>query len=272
MALTKVRSGQILGYGSYAPFFKGIDKQSILPNTTTVVTVTGAFFTPNMTYSVSGSNSISQFEFISDNQIKISITTGDSEGNFNLTLSNGQSKTFVGVIPVILGDVFIPLSTDWINVVEPVQTLDGAVKVEQNLIEGSAEWSKRFNTAKDIELRFTTADSPIVASGDQGSFHTFLQVINATDNSVLFNVRSYINRYLVLTNGVNSALGNTVHLGPYHDVKASYVGGIWKWYYGDTLWYTSNSVPPNQITDSVYIKIFAKQLDVTNIKYVELLT
>lgn len=76
-----------------APFLNIVIPDSTLPNTTGNFKLKGAFFTPTMTVVFEG-QIVNYFTFISDNEIDVNVTTGATEGNFDITLNNGLSAIF----------------------------------------------------------------------------------------------------------------------------------------------------------------------------------
>ncbi len=94
--------GAIVSYP--APYLAAVVPQKILVDVPTQVTITGSFFTTDMEVIIDGVT-VSNFEFISSNEIKATLITSIA-GDKDLTLNNGRttiiSTAFSVVVPTIV--------------------------------------------------------------------------------------------------------------------------------------------------------------------------
>lgn len=123
-----------------APYMDVLIPDSTLPSTTTNLTIKGAFFTPTMTVSIPG-QTINYINFVSDNLIRVNVTTGVAEGLFAVTLNNGISATFNNALSIFLGTVYIPTASDYTVISgQSNLTVDGEVSVFANNVSGEVEF------------------------------------------------------------------------------------------------------------------------------------
>ena len=184
-----------------APFLNIVIPDSTLPNTTGNFKLKGAFFTPTMTVVFEG-QIVNYFTFISDNEIDVNVTTGATEGNFDITLNNGLSAIFPNTFLIVLGTVYTPATNEW-TLTEPVNVDKGDILVQTFGLEGKAEWSKVFDYTIDWSLRFMVKSTPL------GSTYAN----NYTQKNIgLYNMsnvlRGYFGFYTQNANNIFMTLGN----------------------------------------------------------------
>ena len=80
--------GNNAGNGYPAPYFTHANSPKILTGQSKVITLDGSFFTPDTTVDVE-QGAVTDVEFVSDNELKVTITAGSSAGNYDLILNNG---------------------------------------------------------------------------------------------------------------------------------------------------------------------------------------
>jgi hypothetical protein len=170
-----------------APYLTEILPYNFLPNTTGNIVLKGSFFTPTMTVEITG-QIVHSMRFISDNEVHVSVTTGSEEGSFGVTLNNGLSVTFPDALLIVLGDVYKPTASDWIDVLAPLDTSKGDevnIGVWNSYTTGIL--SKEFDYTKNFRVRFCIKKSPLGNPNDVSNEyqHPHIQFIDST-NSVLF--------------------------------------------------------------------------------------
>jgi len=266
-----------------APYLTEIPNNNYLPNTTGNIVLKGSFFTPNMTVLIQG-QTVNYITFISDNEIYVNITTGSEEGLFGVTLNNGLSVTFADALLIVLGDVYKPTASDWIDVLAPLDTSKGDevnIGVWNSYTTGIL--SKEFDYTKDFRVQFCIKKSPL--GNPMGTYEYQIPHVQfiAPDNTVLFYV-SVLSRADSLVNiyGLNK-------YGRQAD---------WEWgdYYGNgnqETWWTSTSEGTIieirhvngvtygycngvlkfrfdvELTQNIRMKVNLKSFDIGKIKYIE---
>ncbi len=95
-----------------APYMEVLIPDSTLPSVTTDFTIKGSFFTPTMTVSIVG-QTVNYVTFISDNEVRVNVTTGAAQGSFAVTLNNGLSVTYAAALVIVLGTVYSPVDANW---------------------------------------------------------------------------------------------------------------------------------------------------------------
>lgn len=83
-----------------APYFTKATPAKILIDQSQVITLEGSFFTPNITVELE-QGTVDAIEFISDNQIKVTVTAGNDVGNYDLILDNGTKTILEDAIELI---------------------------------------------------------------------------------------------------------------------------------------------------------------------------
>jgi len=164
---------------------------SFMPSTSGNITIKGAFFTPTMTIIITG-QTVNYFTFISDNEVIVNITTSANEGNFDITLNNGVSSTFPGCLLVVLGTIRKPELSDW-TILSGMPNLNtpGDIKLDLYDVACSATCFTIPNN-QDFRVYFTLTRSPLGATTGSAS-EPAISLISATDNSVKFAAKVYLN-------------------------------------------------------------------------------
>ncbi|QOG04348.1 hypothetical protein [Flavobacterium sp. MDT1-60] len=148
---------------SPAPYLEILIPDSTLPSTTTNFVLKGAFFTPTMTVTIQG-QTINYNTFINDNEVRVNVTTGAVEGLFSVTLDNGISATFSNALMVVLGTVFKPTTSDWENLIQPVDVSGNNILAKTIGSSGSARLALLINSAKKTSIYFSIIKSPLNGS------------------------------------------------------------------------------------------------------------
>ena len=282
MATTKPRATQIRGLAKQqAPYLFNIIPDSYLPDSTGDVDVYGEFFTPDMTVSADG-QTVNYFTFISSGHIKVNMTRGSVEGTFGLTLNNGIEAYFSDVLLIVLGTVFEPTQGDWINITEPILIENNNLKVKTLDVIGSADLGLSIDLTKDFRIQMTYKVSSLKGQLNNTFVDDLMRIINPNDGSYA-RVKQYIDGtkeafysniidYRDSSNQTTSSSGyfganNTPSLT--NSVMLEWDGSLLYFYVENTLKYTFIS---GFITDNMDLRLYVKNFDCLNIKYIELAT
>ncbi|RTY93256.1 hypothetical protein EKM01_03915 [Flavobacterium sp. RSP46] len=171
-----------------APYLEVLIPDSTLPSTTTNFTLKGAFFTPTMTVAIVG-QTINYITFVSDNLVKVNVTTGAAEGLYAVTLNNGLSATFANALMIVLGTVYTPTTEDWVNVTGFIDlTENSSAKVFSYGISGSATLKQPLFTIDVLNFRITFSflQSPF-GSETPEEWLSFLSLHRSSDNVKVYD-------------------------------------------------------------------------------------
>lgn len=267
-----------------APYMEVLIPDSTLPSTTTNFTIKGAFFTPTMTVSIVG-QTINYITFVSDNLIKVNVTTSAAEGSYAVTLNNGLSATFPNALLIVLGTVFSPKSNEW--------TTTGAVDVSENDFvkivtynsPANAVWSKTIDHTKNFRVNLVFVKSPMGSPLIPGNGFTVgstdIWLVKASDGTEVVGLSSYLENYRVRggiavitpADGVLNYL-DTYDGGTYPatiDLRETFVYGI-RWVNGVLCVYRNSTlvrILTFTLTEPMKLKVKVRLSDVKNIKYIE---
>jgi len=285
IATNKVLTTDILGnlkLGSIAtapaPFMEILIPESNLPNTTTNFTIKGAFFTPSMTVEIAG-QTINYVTFVSDNLVKVNITTGATEGMFNVTLNNGLSATYNNAFLIVLGKVYRPTSSEWTNLIStPDISNDGRISnLNASTIQG-ADW-KTIPAGQNFRIMMTAERSGFTSVYDPIPFQGNLQLIGVADDLLILNSAFRCwgpgstdggnARTWMYSPNENSgdAFGTIAYGDPFgKTITVERIGTTVKHYVNGTLISTFTA----KINVDVKIRFKIQNQDISNIKYIEI--
>lgn len=245
-----------------APYIDIVIPDSTLPNTTGNFELYGSFFTPTMTVLFTG-QILNYITFHSSNWITVNVTTGVTEGLFNITLDNGISKTFVNAYQIVLGTVFKPLTSDW-TLIEPVNVDNDNVYTQTHNSLGYAEWNKQFDYTKNFSIRFKRNLTPLGAYQNRLGVPLFILQKVSNSGNLFWSGFAGGTSFSSLADG---SLGNYEN-----DNGATYeyrwVSGIMYAYVNKVLFKTFTQT----FTENLKLKIRVDIYDITSIKYIELAT
>ncbi|WP_300978088.1 IPT/TIG domain-containing protein [Flavobacterium sp.] len=256
-----------------APYMEVLIPDSTLPSTTTNFTIKGAFFTPTMTVSIVG-QTINYITFVSDNLIKVNVTTGAAEGSYAVTLNNGLAVTYNNALLIVLGTIYSPLTADWEAPTGSVSAIDDSVKVNTYEVVGSNRWNKQFDYTRNFRVQFKVAKTPFgnTANNEYQFPHVILK--KASDNSTLFalNVRKEAAGFVTIFS-YSVLSGWTANIGTYGGIDAAcavvyefrYISGTMYIYMDGVLRKTFS----DSVTGNLKLTISTKTLDFIGIKYIE---
>lgn len=253
-----------------APDLNSTNPVSLLPSQTQELNLYGSFFTPQTIVSIEG-QTVNSVEFVNSGHLILSVTTGATEGEFDITISNGTSVTFENALIINLGDVFVPNSVDYININQPIDIdTQGTIRLASNGSTGSAELNKQFDTSKDFRISFELTKSALNSNPlDQSAGNDLLSLYDIS-GSLLFRVWNYNSRNIEIYDSTNSLLNRYAINGNIYGQKfdVDYIAGIWYFYTDRILKHTSSI--HNNLSENVKSIWSVKRNDITNIKYIEL--
>lgn len=249
------------------PSLQSLVPTSLLPSTTASLTINGSFFTPETIVSIEN-QTVNSIEFINQGQLILSVTTSAVEEEVDITISNGTTVIFSGVLPINLGVVFIPAEADWISLTGSRNISEsGKMKLVGADITGSAIFDQIVDISKDWIVTATAKRSVFKPTGGGG----YLELIDSVTGTmkVLFDTDSAgYNGYLYDSTGYIGGFGGP----PYnfdeplkHEYR--YIDGILRLYKSGVLRYTWASLP---FSSNLKIKMTVVNQDWEEIKYIEL--
>lgn len=260
-----------------APYLEVLIPDSTLPSTTTNFSLKGAFFTPSMTIEIEG-QTINYITFISDNLVKVNVTTGNTEGLFDVILNNGISATFTNALMIVLGTIYSPVTTDWISLSGSITAIDNRVETLSYTSVGSALWNKELDWNKNFEIRCKPRKTPLGLP--VGYQYSFLQLINVSDNSNKLNLTwAYPGGYVQCRSFLNEegySDGITVFAETSLEAWNNYIENIEikiRWLNGVfTLWHNGQlkKTFSSGLTQNLWLKASVYATDLYDIKYIEL--
>ncbi|MFK5971470.1 MAG: hypothetical protein QM487_15320 [Candidatus Marithrix sp.] len=140
-----------------------------LPNTVIEIIMTGSYFTKSMENGgvlVQG-QTVNDIQFINDNEIRVRLTSGASEGFFDVTLNNGSESVFPNAFSITSGDVFIPTSANFTIVNNNADvTEDGAIKVTDYGVLNYINTDIIIDYTKPFYIRWKYKESPLGFTAD----------------------------------------------------------------------------------------------------------
>lgn len=181
-----------------APFLYSITPAGVLPTTQTLIVFKGEFYTPATIVQIEGQvvNSVS---FVDTQTLNVVVNSGSVEGDYNVTISNGQTVVFNDRLTISNGTVIVPNGTDFITS-GAVSVVDNNVSSTSSVSVGYATWNTQVLAVGD---EFTLQFKPITSSFFNGTnSFTDLDIIDATTSSRI--------GFLRITQAVNGTFGNKI--------------------------------------------------------------
>ena len=250
-----------------APYMEVLIPDSTLPDTTTNFTIKGAFFTPNMTVSIVG-QTINYINFISDNLIKVNVTTGKMEGLFDVTLNNGISATFKNALSIVLGVPYYPVTSDWEIVSVPIAIDNNEVSTVTFNSEGVAKLLYELKKEENFSLRFRIRPTP-TGNSSQYKYCMYLYDAVTLEEKYSFNIAHGANQFQVMTPSFsNFYLGENKAFWSNHFFELRYTDGLMYMYINGILFKTFTS---STLANNLYLTLKVGQIDFFEIKYIKLL-
>ncbi|WP_166964587.1 hypothetical protein [Yeosuana marina] len=289
-----IQESEISQISLQAPFLEELIPDTYLPSTTGNFILKGAYFIPamcngeipNAIQISGGDNVINYCTFINDNEICVNLTTSATDGLYDVTLNNGVSSTFVGVLQVINGTVYEPTNDDWTFLTggHPDVSEVGAVSLTNFGTLQTVKWNKALDYTKDFKVLFRYKRSVLgIQSADTRT--NLLKLGSASDSSwyqTEFQFQqagaSWNNMVYLDTSdqGLKSkSLGIVPSGTPIVDripafedaiFEFRYLSGVMYYYVNDILVHQSTRV----ITEDMYLYVTVQEQDFESIKYIDL--
>ncbi|MEO7977786.1 hypothetical protein [Flavobacterium sp.] len=251
-----------------APYLEELIPDSYLPSTTGSFILKGSFFTPTMTVTIPG-QVINYKNFISDNEVHINVTTGATEGKFDVILNNGISATFTQVLLIVLGTIYKPSEANWtVYSGAPDLSTDGEAHMTTYNSLVNAVWNKQLDFAIDFSLRFRPNPSPLGSPGGNTSTPT-IYIVGATDGLVKYEIGIDPGSGFTVVRTNNSdglAVITDVHLYK-KEIEFRNKNGIFYLYADNGLIKTYATA----LSQSLKLQLYLATYDLIDIKYIELM-
>jgi hypothetical protein len=253
-----------------APDLESIKPVSLLPNQTQELTLIGSFFTP-ATFVTIENQTVNSVKFVNSSKMILSVTTSETEGEFNVIISNGTTVVFVDALIINLGVVHIPTENDWTILDNPINVSEtGNAKLEILGDKGIAECFV-VDGLIDWEIRFLPSKSPI-NSEDVSTVNYQFRLLKISDNSEVLKIRFYgiVNgqHKILIYDGGSQIYNAIVSWDDVRLIRIVKIGADTNIYIGNTLLATLSTV----INFDTKINISLIEMDILNIKYIELPT
>jgi hypothetical protein len=261
-----------------APFLEQIMPSSYLPSTTGDLILKGSFFTPTMTVAIQG-QTVNYITFVSDNEVKVNITTGATEGSFNITLDNGLSRTFSNALLIVLGTIHKPIQSDFTVVTgNPNTSIEGEFRLNLFNVACSADFFV-IPPGQNFRVYATLTNTSLNSSPVNGGPNVdAISLLSTSDNLQKFAAKVYLNgvgignkisAYQASTgfaygNDRGQLIGSTTIV----DEPTFYFERIGTEYRLRTS--TVNIVFTDTFNSTLKIRVYARYFDLKNLKYVEL--
>lgn len=258
------------------PYLEELIPDSYLPNNTGNFIIKGSFFTPTTTVIVEG-QTLNYLTFVSDNEMLANITTGSTEGVFDVTINNGISVVFPNVLLIISGEVFEPKEADWIDITGAIDlTTDGEAKIGIMNAVQKADWTKIIDHTKDYAIRFSIKEgslgTPISNSElnqikllkiSDGLEYFGFRLVNSLSNYQAYALYGGAASYFMVANS-DYNLNMWTELGE-KNFEFRHVAGIMYFYVNNVLKGTFTQ----PVTESFKFRVDIRNFDITKIKYIE---
>ena len=257
-----------------APYLDELIPDSYLPNNTGNFILKGSFFTPNMTVVLQG-QTINYKTFISDNEVRVNVTTGSAEGYFDVILDNGISATFSKALLIVLGTVYQPINSDWKDKLNVDVSKLGELAVtlySTNCYATLDNTRIPIKANKNFRLQCNYSPSPL---GTNYNCSSVIELYRTSDNVKIFTLSLnslYSTGYaeMVMRHNPTSELR-------FFDFSGNYTQLFGRFFrfkrVGTLISYGFDEANLGSFTATesaeMYVKITANKLDFTNIKYIE---
>jgi len=262
-----------------APYLSDLIPDSYLPNNTGNFILKGSFFTPTMTVAIAG-QTVNYLTFKSDNEVHANVTTGATEGAFNVTLNNGISATFPNAMLIVVGTVYKPIDTSWENITGTLDVSEpGAFKITLRDAIVSANIKSSFLAFPALNLgdftcSFSFKQSPFELAPYDDSTNQRFELVDATTLTPIYSARYFANgggfgfeNLPVYQNGIGvGGAFNGVALNVIDGYTYSFrrIANIMYFYKDSLLQYTFSY----QHSGQMLLKCVAKEVDFRNIKLI----
>ena len=255
------------------PYIDVVIPDSTLPSTTGNFELHGSNFKEDMTVVFAG-QTVNYKIYHSSLHVTVNVTTGATEGLFSITLDNGISRTFPNAYMVVLGTVYEPLSTDWINVTGGLDVSSGKDALIQSFnVATNADSVFVLDYTKDFSFRFKFKASPLgIIPLNNGSSGLVIKTLDGITEIFKANVEHHNATTNYLINGIvtgtiiNNYPGNILN-----DISNNVIEFRWR---GGFLTYYLNSVQKTSkaysLTQNLKVKLNPNMIDIIDMKSIEL--
>ncbi|MCI2229593.1 hypothetical protein MC378_10475 [Polaribacter sp. MSW13] len=289
-----VKAGYDLAKGGYylesildAPYLDAIEPVSMLPSTTQDIILYGSSFTRSTTVTTENSNiTINNIWYELHVELKIpiirlNVTSTSVEGDITFIIDNGKKEIVSGYFSIILGEVFQPTVSDWINISGATPLSTGSIGVGSYNSYSEALWDKEFDYTKDFMVSFKYVRSPLGLPNDAYT-EPIIRLLSVVDDTEDFGFVTYQNSdsfYKVFYyEGGTLRYGETIEGGVdfsetfelVEDITVSikFIGGYYSYYHNDNLIKIRPYVP----THNFKLMFASRTTNIKDIKYIELQT
>lgn len=162
-----------------APRLGSILPLSLLPDSTSALRLNGSFFTPASIVKIEG-QTVNSVIFDDDTgSLDLSVTTGVTEGDFDIEVSNGTNVVYSERLPVVLGVAYSPIESDFNNITGQIDlTENGSAKVKIANTVGTAEF---FDIPPTINVSIRFKLRPSALGGTPPPFGTIVYDLTLFD-------------------------------------------------------------------------------------------
>lgn len=254
-----------------APSLQNLVPTSLLPSNTASLTINGSFFTPETIVFIEN-QTVNSITFINQGQLVLSVTTSGVEEEVDITISNGTSVIFSGVLPINFGVVYIPTEPDWEDITgSPDVTMNGIMALTQAGISSSGVWNQVIDFSKDWIVSVTPSNDPFYVVDAAGGYN--IKLINAVGGTVrleldsnIFTQRSgfdvYENGVFTFASGLGTGFPNAKI-----ELKYDTSSGILRLWTDNVFRYEFPVLP---FSDDLKLKLQVSKQRFVDIKYIEL--
>lgn len=265
------------------PSLQNLVPTSLLPSNTASLTINGSFFTPETIVSIEN-QTVNSVEFVNQGQLILSVTTSAVEEEVDITISNGTTVIFSGILPINLGVVFIPSEVNWEAPTGTVFDLaqNGSPKLTVfNSYHGN-RWEQEIDYTKDFIVQFYLKSSTLGSPRNKNEYQiSNLKLSKVSDDSqvIAFNVidETFGHVLQFYTRSINDGwASNSFYSGetPVNNFWSNntdkfefrFISGAMYFYMNNVLKRTFSDV----LTENMKLSLYLKSFDIANIKYIEL--
>lgn len=250
-----------------APDLQSVSPQSVLPSSTSAVTLFGSFFTPSTIVELEG-QTVNSIEFVNSGELILSVTSGATEGEFDITISNGTSVTFTNALIVNVGVVHVPIESEWtIASGSPDVSTAGEFYITTYNTNHQADWNVQLDYTIDWAMKVQLKASPLGVPGTTNYDNNTLGVklLKVSNSATVFywsrqgtnadRVRAHVENDFYYSGALNTVL------------ELRFVAGVFYLYRNNILVKTYTTPA---ITENLKLRVYLNTYDVIGLKYIEL--
>lgn len=254
-----------------SPYFRNTVPSNLIPSTTTILSVFSDYYTADSVTTIENCTILSS-NYVGMGQYDFLVQSGATEEDVDITINNGTTVVFSGVLPIILGVVYIPTSADWEDITGSADySVSGEVSIVTFGTEGRATYNKIISSAVIWSVYATVQPSPLhsyVSSNEGTDFYEFIDQTTS-------DVRSFRYYFSGPFYGAIAYFLNGTQIGTLQFITKSPTGfpvafrflndaSNFKIYANNTLLFTLTKLSNNQ-----KFRVKSEHYDLKSIKYVE---